>query len=72
MLIMTCGIGLTGYVNYRFNYGGNFGGSTAFTLGGTYASGGKISYTYNQDINADGQNQNDLIYVPKKRVGTDI
>ncbi len=55
---------IIGYVNYRKEYGGQYGGATTVTLGTTANSGFKISYIYSNDMNADGQN-NDLIYVPK-------
>ncbi len=55
---------IVGYVNYRKEYGGQFGGATTVTLGTTANSGYKISYVYSNDMNGDGQN-NDLIYVPK-------
>ncbi len=53
-----------GYVNYRVEYGGEYGGATMVTLGGVSASGFKTSYITSNDLNGDGQ-FNDLLYIPK-------
>jgi hypothetical protein len=51
--------------SYRIDYGKSIGGSTTFSMGLVAATGSKISYTYGNDMNGDGQ-INDLIFVPKQ------
>jgi len=48
---------------YRFEYAKNFATSLGLTF--EAANGGTASYAYSGDINNDGLNTNDLIYVPK-------
>ncbi|MGS0748030.1 TonB-dependent receptor [Halpernia sp. GG3] len=56
---------IVGTLSYKFNYGsGLFGGATTISLGMFARSGYKFSYVTSGDINTDGQNGNDLIYVP--------
>ncbi len=53
-----------GYLTYNIQYGDKIGGGTTITLGFESNAGGPISYTYGNDLNGDGQN-NDLIFIPK-------
>ncbi len=55
---------LGGYLTYRINYGGQFGGATEITMAGTSGSGSTFSYIYSNDLNGDGQGNNDLLYIP--------
>jgi hypothetical protein len=53
-----------GFANYRLGYGNQFGGSLMLTLGFTSQSGPKFSYAINGDMNGDGVNNNELLFVP--------
>ncbi|QKG53310.1 hypothetical protein [Hymenobacter sp. BRD67] len=52
-----------GSLSYRFNYLGHLG--TTISLFYTGAPGGRYSYTYSGDMNGDGVNGNDLMYIPR-------
>ncbi len=54
---------IVGTASKRFNWGNPRFGTTA-TLFFEYVEGGRYSYTYAGDINNDGSNLNDLLYIP--------
>ncbi|MBK8698690.1 MAG: TonB-dependent receptor [Saprospiraceae bacterium] len=51
-------------LNYSLEYGGKFGGATTFTLGYEGRRSNRFSYVSGGDLNRDGSNGNELIYVP--------
>ncbi|MFN4079930.1 MAG: carboxypeptidase regulatory-like domain-containing protein [Saprospiraceae bacterium] len=55
---------VVGLLGYRLEYGGRFGGATQISLGYVGTQSARINYTYNGDMNRDGINGNDLIYIP--------
>jgi hypothetical protein len=57
---------LIGAVTYRFEYGNKekFVGATQFSILGEAYNQGRYNYTYSGDMNGDGLNGNDLMYVP--------
>ena len=57
---------LVGFTSKEWKYGHDKQWSTTLAAVYEWAQGGRFSYTYAGDINGDGSNLNDLIYIPKK------
>ncbi|MFM2268464.1 MAG: hypothetical protein RL757_1905, partial [Bacteroidota bacterium] len=57
---------IIGYASYRLNYGGKgiFGGDVLFSMGFEATQSARFSYSVGGDLNGDGVNNNDLLYVP--------
>ncbi|MFN7119790.1 MAG: hypothetical protein ACK4TA_23555 [Saprospiraceae bacterium] len=53
-------------LSYTLNYGRTFGGGTTVSLFVNGATQGRFSYVYNQDMNGDAVNNNDLLYIPNR------
>ncbi len=56
---------LVGLLGYKIEYGGEYGGTTSFSIGYIGSQNGAYSYTISGDMNGDKVNNNELIYVPK-------
>ena len=56
---------IVAYGTYRKEYLKNFATTIGFTYIGN--SGNNFSYTYANDLNSDGTNGNDLIYIPRSQ-----
>jgi len=53
-----------GILTKKFNYGKSNRWGTTLSAFYEYAQGGRFSYTYAGDLNNDGSNFNDLLYIP--------
>ncbi|HEY6506273.1 MAG TPA: TonB-dependent receptor, partial [Chitinophagaceae bacterium] len=51
-------------VSKRYEWGQKKGLATTISLFGSWTSGNRFAYVYGGDINSDGTNSNDLLYVP--------
>lgn len=56
---------IIGSLDYKIAYGEQKNASTGITLFYTGRSGSPFTYLYNGDLNGDGANSNDLIYIPR-------
>ena len=61
---------IVGLFGYKLEYGGEYGGTTSFSIGYIGSQNGAYSYTISGDMNGDRVNNNELIFIPK--AGTDI
>ncbi len=61
---------IVGLFGYKLEYGGEYGGSTSFSIGYIGSQDGAFSYTISGDMNGDRIANNELIFIPK--AGTDI
>jgi hypothetical protein len=57
---------IVGLFGYKLEYGGEYGGSTSFSVGYIGSQAGAYSYTISGDMNGDRIANNELIYVPKR------
>ncbi len=54
---------IIGVISKKFDYGNDKFGTTISTFF-EYGQGGRFNYTYGGDLNGDGSNLNDLLYIP--------